>query len=157
MMRHTLEWRIDRNGDTAHVTLSGSVTEHATFDILATELGSPTKILFDLGEVERINSCGVREWLRFMSSLPAAAETSFDNCSASIVHQINLIQGFTGPAKVASIHVPFVCESCHRYQATTVMVEHGVIPPLPALGCSKCKRAMEFDDFEESYFAFLLR
>lgn len=157
MMRHVIEWRIDREGDTARVTLSGSVTEHASFDILTTDLGSPTKIRFDLGDVERINSCGVREWLRFMGSLPAAAETRFENCSTPIVHQINLIQGFTGAGKVASIRVPFICDACESHESTTVPVEQGVVPTLPARACSKCQRAMEFDDFEESYFAFLLR
>ena len=156
-MRDNLEWRIETHGDTAVVTLTGTVTERAALEPLVGELASAGKVQFDLGEIRRLNSSGVREWVEFMRALPATVEARFDNCSTAVVHQINLIHGFTGRAKVCSIRVPFVCDGCGLEESTTLPVEHGVMPSLGDRTCKKCGRPMELDDIAESYFAFLLR
>lgn len=155
-MQDELAWNLDRQGDTTRVTLRGALTEHAELAKLAADLASSAVIDFDLGSVARINSCGVREWLEFMRTLPAA-ETRFQNCSTAVVHQINLIHGFTGRAKVCSIRVPLVCDHCGHSEAPLIAVERGTIPPLSHQSCPKCKHPMVLDDLAETYFAFLLR
>lgn len=156
-MRDDLEWNITRDGDSTLVRLSGAVTERALLPTLASELGTTGKVRFDLGEVVRINSCGVREWIVFIRGLPQTLETRFDNCSAPIVHQLNLIPDFAGNGPVSSVMVPLVCEPCNVLDSRPLGVEQGKVPELPVHPCKKCGTPMELDDFAETYFAFLLR
>ena len=156
-MRNELTWNLDQQGGATRVTLTGALTERSNLGKLAGELAACKEIRFDLGGVARINSSGVREWLELMRALPATIAMQFENCSTSIVHQINLIRGFTGHAKVCSIRVPLVCAQCGREEAMTIAVERGTVPAVPTSRCAKCTREMELDDLAETYFAFLLR
>jgi len=93
----------------------------------------------------------------FVRDLPNTLEMRFDNCSAPIVHQLNLIPGFAGRGPVSSVQLPLVCEACNVMETTELGVERGKVPELPVHPCKKCGTPMELDDFAESYFAFLLR
>ena len=55
----------------------------------------------DLGEVERINSCGVRDWVNWLSQIEANnVKVVLVECSPAIVAQINLVNNFTGSGAV---------------------------------------------------------
>jgi ABC-type transporter Mla MlaB component len=154
-MRHTLEWTIEKRGDTTVVIMSGSITERAALDQLAAELGRRRKVRFDLSDIQRVNSSGVKEWLALMRALPVTMEVWFESCSPPVVHQINLIKGFTGHAKVGSIDVPMVCDRCGAQETMTIGVTYGAMPALGTRPCRSCGGSLELDDFAETYFAFL--
>ncbi len=136
--------------------LSGVINEDNDLaDHLEQIVGSLVAI--DLSEVDRINPCGVRDWVNWIHALEAKGATMlFLECSPSIVAQINLVNNFTGSGHIKSLYLPYYCESCNEestllYEAKDLAPEQ--LPPVSR--CNSCQHVMDFDDMPESYFAFL--
>jgi hypothetical protein len=149
-----LSWRLIRDGATTHVQLTGPIDEEANFASLVQELTSCSQIRLNVAGVTRINSCGVREWIRFMRVLPATSRIEIESCTPVIVSQLNMINNFAGSAKVLSVQAPYVCDACGAQESVVVDVSSAAVPQLPEVTCS-CGEKMQFDDLEDSYFAFL--
>lgn len=116
-----------------------------------------TKVLINLAHVERINSCGVRDWIRWISDLESRANTPFlIQCSPTVVAQINVVRNFCGArGQVVSFMAPYFCPSCdreHRELLTTAQVKKD--GGAPQAVCEVCGSPMEFDDLADLYFAF---
>jgi len=152
-----LSWRIKERAGFTTVEFFGEVDENADFAELKGRLKGP--VVFHLGEVRRINSCGVREWVNFVRDLPQVSELTFSHCSPAIVTQLNMIYNFRGPARVRSFLAPYVCERCNREEERLLDVRQhfprGDLTHLPAFRCEKCQAQLEFDDIPERYLAFL--
>jgi hypothetical protein len=155
-MSDRLEWKIEPEGNVTLVELSGPINEDSDFDKLLASLQSCSQVRMDLAGINRINSCGVREWVNFVRAQPGTVTFEFENLSPPIVNQVNMISNFTGSATILSVQAPFFCTECNREARETVLVEQGK-QPLPTAECPQCGSAMEFDDFEDSYFAFLAK
>lgn len=151
-----LRWAIEEDAGGAVVHFSGEIDENADFDLLKVTLLGP--VVFDLGGITRINSCGVREWVNFVRDLPAVTRLEYTRCSPAIVNQLNTIYNFRGPARVRSLLAPYVCERCgveehklieidERFPLASMMV--------PAFACAGCGGPMEFDELPERYLSFL--
>ena len=154
-------WRTDPTPgapDDVLVRLGGDLDENATFVDLASRLRG--HVVFDLSEVRRINSCGVREWVNFVRDLPGVTELTFTHCSPAIVTQLNMIYNFRGAAKVRSFLAPYVCESCgHEEEKLLDLQTHFPtrdFKRVPDFKCDKCSSPMEFDDLPERYLSFLV-
>ena len=106
-----LSWRIRERPGGLIVEFFGEVDEHADFRTLLDRLrGSVT---FELAELRRLNSSGVREWVNFVRDLePGVTELTLSACSPAIVTQLNMIANFRGPARVRSFLAPYVCTAC---------------------------------------------
>ena len=153
-----LVWQLAKDKEQATVVkLSGSIDEDAQLDRLAAELkASTTPLRLDLADVRRINSCGVREWVNFMRSLPKTVRVDLENCAPVVVVQINMISNFAGHARVVSVKAPFVCESCGFEAEALINVIPGSRPQFASRPCPKCsKPTFIFDDIEDAYFAFV--
>ncbi len=153
-----LVWNFAKgNQQTIIVKLTGSIDEDSRLERLAADLKKTAAPLrFDLSGVKRINSCGVREWVNFMRSIPKTTDVVLENCAPIVVAQINMISNFAGHAKVASVKAPFVCEACGYEEEATINVVPGSRPQFQSRACPKCgKPRLIFDDLEESYFAFM--
>ena len=141
------------------VTFSGEIDENADFGELARGSPAEGRVVFELGEVRRINSCGVREWVNFVRELPGASDLSFVACSPAIVTQLNMIYNFRGPAKVRSFLAPYVCSACDHESEKLLEVADpfpGPDPPAPPdFVCERCGAPLEFDDLPERYLSFL--
>ena len=162
-----LSWRIKERPGHTLVEFHGEIDEHADFGELRRRLRGA--LVFDLGEVRRINSCGVREWVNFVRDLaPAPGNASgvtdlvFTHCSPAIVTQLNMIYNFRGQAKVRSFLAPYVCQGCDREEDKLLDVQTHFAGPGPARSrrppeftCEKCGGTMEFDDLPERYLSFL--
>jgi len=147
----------DRNGVLV-VKLEGSVEESVDFHQLIGEVG--TSLIVNCRGVPRINSVGVKAWIKYFHSLSQnGTQLQFEECSTAIVEQINLISNFTCGGQVTSIYVPFLCESCKHELVglfTTDQLKQMDFE-LPTLKCSKCgAEAAKFDDIAEEYFSFLM-
>jgi hypothetical protein len=118
-------------------------------------LGIRTRLRLELSGISRINSCGVREWVNFMRSLPPECEVELDRCPPSVVAQLNMISNFAGSARILSVQAPYVCEACGNEENVLLTVTPGVSPEIGARRCRSCGGEMEFDDIQDSYFAFL--
>lgn len=154
-MTERLHWEIQQQGDVLHVQLQGSIDEDADFAALLGELEKSQKLRMDLSQIHRINSCGVREWVNFIRNFPENIQIELEQCSPVVVSQINMISNFLGSAHVLSVQAPFVCDACGQEQNVLLTMEPGKRPTLNQIACSACGGEMQFDDIEDSYFAFL--
>jgi anti-anti-sigma regulatory factor len=116
-------------------------------------------LVVDAGEVDRINSCGVRDWVNWIKSVEEKGfKVVLIRCSPSIVTQINMVTNFVGNAVVHSFQAPYYCPSCDREYLKLIETETLAAQKparAPSFRCSECGGVLDFDDIEESYFAFL--
>jgi DNA-directed RNA polymerase subunit RPC12/RpoP len=149
-----LSWRIKERPGLTTVEFVGEIDENADFVELRRRLRGT--VAFQLAEVRRINSCGVREWVNFVRDLPLVTDLSFSHCSPAIVTQLNMIYNFRGNARIRSFYAPYVCEKCGQEEEKLVDVpgQHGG-NVIPSFACSQCGATMEFDDLPERYLSFL--
>ena len=149
-----LSWRIKERPGLTTVEFVGEIDENADFVELRRRLRGV--VAFQLAEVRRINSCGVREWVNFVRDLPHVTDLSFSHCSPAIVTQLNMIYNFRGNARIRSFYAPYVCEKCGQEEEKLVDVpaqSGGQV--IPSFACSSCGATMEFDDLPERYLSFL--
>ncbi len=148
----------EQKGAALLVRLSGSIEESVNFDQL---IGAPpAELIINTKEVPRINSVGVKAWIKFFQAAQAkGTKLHFIECSTAIVEQINLISNFTCGGVVESIYVPFACEKCKSELVGLFKTEDlkKLALKLPDVKCTKCGGKAVFDDIPEEYFGFLSR
>jgi anti-anti-sigma regulatory factor len=149
---------VQTRDDVTYVKLAGVIDEDNELNALADKLQAGTTVI-DLGEIERINSCGVRDWVNWLTKAEKnGAKVVLVECSPAIVAQINLVNNFTGQGVVKSFFAPYFCPNCDSEKVLLVETRdmHGAQPfKAPTCRCDECDGPMDFDDMEESYFAFL--
>lgn len=148
---------IERRGEASYVKLAGVIDEDNQLAELVDRIPAGTAYI-DLGDIERINSCGVRDWVNWLGKLDTGgARSVLVECSPAIVAQINLVNNFTGNGFVKSFYVPYFCPECDEEKVLLVeAVEMGPPPhEPPTCRCDECDLVMDFDDMPDSYFAFL--
>ncbi len=148
---------VHHRDDVTFVKLSGVIDEDNELADLIDKIPSGTAVI-DLGEVERINSCGVRDWVNWLSKIEGQkTDVVLVECSPAIVAQINLVNNFTGAGVVKSFYVPYFCPECDEEKV--LLCEAGDMGPPPheppTCRCDECDLVMDFDDMPDSYFAFL--
>jgi anti-anti-sigma regulatory factor len=148
---------VQHRGDMSFVKLGGVIDEDNELGELVDKIPTGTAVI-DLGEIERINSCGVRDWVNWLSKLEGNGTRSvLVECSPAIVAQINLVNNFTGSGVVKSFYVPYFCPECDEEKVLLVETSDMGPPPHepPTCRCDECDLVMDFDDMPDSYFAFL--
>lgn len=150
-----LTWRIKQRSGFTTVELYGDIDDGVEFGELASQLSGV--VVLQLGEVGRLNSVGVREWIDFVNRLDRVTELVFSHCSPAIVGQMSAISTFRGPASIRSFYAPYVCSACDAEHTKLVDVQtqrpHPDRPP--RFPCPDCGEPMELDDLPERYLAFL--
>lgn len=144
-------------GQAVVLHLAGCVDERADLSPLRAANG-PVLVL-DLAEVRRINSVGVREWIRAMKTIPTDVVVYWDNVSTAMVAQLNMIANFNGHSRVRSFYAPYYCPACdleQRFLLQVSDVRGGGSPTAPEHSCAECGGPLEFDDIEEDYLGALL-
>lgn len=139
------------------VRFDGVLDEHNELGELSDKLGAGIALI-NLSGVERINSIGTRDWIRWLASLEAkGTRPVLIACSPAVVAQLNRIKNFAGNAAVKSFQVPYRCSMCERDQLLLVHVaDMGEAPhQAPACTCDGCGGPMRFVDETGDYFAFL--
>ena len=135
--------------------VTGDITETCNLN----DFGLPSGIVkFDLGGVRSINSCGVREWILWISKLKINA--IFHNCPQAVVMQFNMVKEFlANNAKVESFQIPAYCENCGEQKSFLMRSGKEYTPgkklefELPK--CEKEGCSIESDVDFESYFYFI--
>lgn len=141
-------------GDVLNVELIGPIDEDADFKELK---GLEQKtISFDFKQVGLINSCGIREWIKFLDSIPEKCTIVYNNCPQIIIEQINMVHGFFRKGSVIkSFYAPYFCDTCNKEEKVHLKTEQIKSKKAPKLECPKCGSSMEFDAIEAQYFSFL--
>ena len=156
-MSQKFQASVQHRGDMSYVKLGGVIDEDNELGDLVDKIPSGTAVI-DLGEIERINSCGVRDWVNWLNKLEGNGTRSvLVECSPAIVAQINLVNNFTGSGVVKSFYVPYFCPECDEEKVLLVeATDMGPAPhEPPTCRCDECDLVMDFDDMPDSYFAFL--
>jgi hypothetical protein len=122
-------------------------------------LATERVLLFDMEEVRKVTSFGVREWLEGLKSL-RAEYYGFARCRPAVVAQFNMVSGFLGRGQVLSLYAPYTCPECNQ-ELEQLLDLRSQFPNLaarkiPPLRCSSCGVDAIFDDLPDSYFSFLL-
>src|SRR5665647_2873979 len=111
-MSQKFQATVQHRGDVSYVKLGGVIDEDNELADLVDKIPTGTAVI-DLGEIERINSCGVRDWVNWLAKLENNGTRSvLVECSPAIVAQINLVNNFTGNGAVKSFYVPYFCPEC---------------------------------------------
>jgi len=148
--------KMNKAGEKLNVVMAGSIDEDADFTQLS--LAGAGQIEIQMGGLKSINSCGIREWIKWMSTAPSANIT-FNECPKVIVDQINMVDGFLpANAKVQSFFVPYYnddsgAEKNVLFRLGTEFTENSVNPP--AAVKDEEGNAMEMDVIESKYFKFI--
>lgn len=141
--------------DELFVTLVGAIDEDADFKEL---IGLEQKIVsFDFDKVSMINSCGIREWIKFLEKIPVKCTVVYNNCPQIIIEQINMVHGFFREgAVIKSFYAPYFCEKCNKESKVHLKTEQVKNRKAPKVACPNCGEAeMDFDAIEAQYFSFL--
>lgn len=156
-MNQKFQSAVHHKDDVTYVKLAGVIDEDNDLSEVGEQVQSGTAVI-DLSEVERINSCGVRDWVNWLNKIEAeGSKVVLVECSPAIVAQINLVNNFTGAGVVKNFFAPYFCPNCDREKVLLLeAAELGSDPTsAPTCRCDECDGVMDFDDMEDSYFAFL--
>ena len=156
-MSQKFQAAVHQRDDVTFVKLAGVIDEDNELTDLTDKIPAGTCVI-DLGEVERINSCGVRDWVNWLSRIEKGrTDVILVECSPAIVAQINLVNNFTGTGVVKSFYVPYFCPECDEEKVLLCDAADMGPPPHepPTCRCDECDLVMDFDDMPDSYFAFL--
>jgi eukaryotic-like serine/threonine-protein kinase len=152
-MDGSLSLKLDPKGDTTFVALAGDITEESDFSAILN--ATTPKVVMDLGEIRRINSTGVREWIKFVTSLARSGKQfKLVRCAVAIVHQLNMISNFRGGGEVKSVLAPYYCADCDANHLHLIDVSSPSVAIQQTLPCPTCKGKMEFDELPDSYLSF---
>ncbi len=154
-----LSVQTQQTGDFEVVRLIGHINEDAEVALQDLANKVPSKIIFNLKQVESVNSCGVRAWINFMRQISENRTIIFEECTPDIVMQINMIPSFKNNARVKSVYAPYSCGSCGNEEKVLFAEGKNLPKPgedlnLPEVKCSKCSGAMEMQELEDEFFAF---
>jgi hypothetical protein len=144
------------NGTEGILNLSGVIDEDVDFSQYKISPVSQLSVFWR--EVRSINSCGIREWIKWLAANPVQAIYYFE-CPKIIVDQINMVQGFLPKqGKVRSFFVPYFEEDSGEEKEVLFSYgkefdDSGIKPPQEVL--SSQGRRMEMDVVEAKYFRFL--
>lgn len=147
----------EQKGDVLVVKLSGSIEESIDFDKLIGP--TPKEVHVSTKAVPRINSVGVKAWIKYFQGLGAkGVKIVLFECSMAIVEQINLISNFRCGGTVTSLYVPYLCQNCGAESAAPYSTEQlqKLNFQIPDAKCPKCGGKATFDDISEEYFYFLM-
>lgn len=118
------------------------------------------QIDFYLGKMKGINSCGIREWVKWLASAGSAI-ILFHDCPKTVIDQINMVRGFLPPTgNVKSFYVPYYSEESGSEKNILLSTSADVVNAevrLPAQVKDDEGNVMEIDVIKENYFKFLTK
>lgn len=148
--------KMNKSADKLTVQMAGTIDEDIDFSQY--NISGNSAIEVELGGLKSINSCGIREWIKWMGTA-GGAQISFVNCPKVIVDQINMVDGFLpSTGKVLSFYVPYYndesgSEKNVLFRYGSEYNDQGVTPPASVK--DNDGNDMEMDVIESKYFKFL--
>ncbi|AHI06276.1 hypothetical protein BDW_08880 [Bdellovibrio bacteriovorus W] len=151
-----LDVKLNKGADKLQVQMKGTIDEDVDFNQF--DISGNSAIEVELSGLRGINSCGIREWIKWIGTA-GGAQVTLQQCPKVIVDQINMVDGFL-PAngKVQSFFVPYYNDDSgsEKNILFTYGVEFddtGVRPPESVK--DEEGNEMEMDVIESKYFKFL--
>ncbi|MBX2986916.1 MAG: hypothetical protein KF802_03375 [Bdellovibrionaceae bacterium] len=150
-----LDVKKETAGDRLNLILAGTIDEDIDFNQIPLSGG---QIDIQMSGIKSINSCGIREWIKWMGTA-AASQITWHECPKVIVDQINMVEGFLpANAKVMSFFVPYYNDDAGSeknvlFRYGTEFKEGSLNPPADVKDDDG--NAMEMDVIEAKYFKFI--
>lgn len=155
------EIKVDKSGTGVSgalfkVQVTGIIDEDTDFRPF--DLNGASTVEINIDGVKSINSCGIREWIKWISTA-GGATIQYQQCPKVIVDQINMVQGFLPQqGQVSSFYVPYYSEETDEEKSILFtngkeFNELGLLQK-PTVNDSK-GNAMDMDVIESKYFKFL--
>jgi hypothetical protein len=150
--------RVDivNEGDKRKLSIFGNINEDLDIQKISQDKGN--SYIVDFGGVKMINSCGIREWIRFVEAIGKNTPIEYHNCPQIIVQQMNMVAGFlSAQAKVISFYAPYFCEDNDEERHVLIQTSQVVGGKAPKVTTQVNGQTveMEFDAIEDQYFKFL--
>lgn len=147
----------ENNKDT--FIFSGVLDERADLSLLLSQTSEA--LYFNLKNIQRINSFGIRVWTDMLAQLNHT-KIILEECPIAFIEQINMITEFQGNAIIDSFYMPFYCASCKAPHHILTQLSKALTPSFikeidSQFPCPTCHKPMEFDDHIQSFFLFLQR
>lgn len=147
---------VTEHGECLLVRMDGVVDEDSRLlDQLSDVSGA--KLVLETSRIERLNSCGIRDWVKWIRELERRHNAiHLVACSPVMVMQINSVKNFCGAyGCVVTFEAPYHCEACGAEKRESLLPSAigGELQP-PTMLCDGCGEAMEFDDLPATYFSF---
>jgi len=154
--------RVDRvtDGPVTCLRLAGTIDEQFDGKSIVGQLSGRGIVLLDLGEIERISSFGIREWVDFIVALKQRASSLwFVECAPKVIDQFNMVANFGGEGHLVSFYAPFRCDYCdddrRRLLRVTDDWEQLRSGKLPERNCESCGNAEYFDEDPLTFFSYV--
>ncbi len=145
-------------GNVDFLTLDGHIDEDANLENIP--IGKGGELHIDFQKVVAINSCGIREWIKWLGKIPSNKQIVYINCPKIIVDQANMVAGFVpSNGKIKSFYVPYYCEDTDSEKM--VLFTEGKefngseVNPPENIKDEDTGKEMEMDVIEAKYFKFL--
>lgn len=152
-MSNQLQIKIENKQDEDIVFLSGSIDEDSDFS--AMEQLSNQKVVLDLEGVLFINSCGIREWIKYQEQLDIKIQLIYRKCPQVIVEQMNIVKGFVRTGGIIeSFYAPYYDEA-NDTEVKELIKPSDVKDNKAPVVKNQSGDELEFDDIEAQYFNFL--
>lgn len=135
-----MKYEIRTEGERSRVALTGDINEsllQSLKDLPAAIAGK--SIVFDCSGVSQVNSIGVQQWTKFLTTILPSTSYSFDRCRSTMVSYASLVDAFLGKGAIESVFVPYECEHCgmtSHFERAVVLLKDG--KGLEADVCGKC-------------------
>lgn len=146
-----------QDGGKLIVSLKGSIDEDAVLTNISFD--GAKEVILDLDKVSAINSCGIREWIKWLKASAPNGRVIYRNCPKIIVDQINMVSGFLPEnGEVESFYVPYFNEESGTEKMvlfrTGTEFKAGEVHA-PAEVKDDSGQVMEMDVIEAKYFKFI--
>ncbi|HEV7558951.1 MAG TPA: hypothetical protein VGO00_25940, partial [Kofleriaceae bacterium] len=148
------------DGGISCMRFAGTIDESFEGKKLASTVSGQTLVL-DLGQVTKISSFGIREWVDFVGAAGRQVQTVIlVECAPKVVDQLNMVANFAGGGRVFSFYAPFRCDYCDSEHRVLLQVDkdHETIKSmkLAERPCPSCKESMYFDDDGATFFSYVI-
>jgi hypothetical protein len=150
--------KLRNEGSIYFLDIHGIMDEDLSYSDL--NISNPSELVISFEKVLSINSCGIREWIRWLMLQPNLKIT-YRLCPKVVVDQINMVDGFLPKnGAVESFFVPYYSEETGNEMQVLFSFgkefDHNGLRP-PEVVKDPAGNAMEMDVIESKYFRFLAK
>lgn len=155
----TLKVLSEEKGETVVLRFVGSIDEDAALDKVKVDSGK--NVIMDVGDIDAINSCGGREWVKWIRTVDNKVKLEFINCSSVFMDYVNMIEGFVpSNGVIESFNVPYYCEACDqltlkKFESKDIRGKKYTIPE--SMPCAKCNNEADVDVIVPIFLKFLTK
>lgn len=146
---------VSTTGGMTVVELAGAINERADLKRISVRVVGP-EVVLRLSRISRINSVGQLHWSAFLRGLVRGGyDIRIHELSPAMVRQLSTIEGFCLGLPVESFYAPLYCRRCDAERSVLLETADARTNGMGSHLCASCGHAMDLDEVEQSYFAFL--